>query len=323
MRLVRFGTYSLVAICTLAAAACGGGGSGDDTGDDAPPEGDHYRYVADEVLVPTTSNEVQSYGMDVDGDQQGGDAGVDNQLGSVLAALATMNFDIQGTVATSVDQGDIILLADYQTVAFDSAARSGFTVYLGDMPNPPACDSPTDVVCRDHLQGGAMFAIAADSPRNATVTGHVAGSVFTGGPGTLALQIALSEGMPIQLNLIGARAELRMTTATDIGDAKIAGAITSNDINTRILPAVADQLASTIMEDCPAPAPPACGCDPGSTGETILSTFDANDDCMITVTELQNDPLISGFLMPDVTIDGMDALSIGIKFTAVGAVFTP
>jgi hypothetical protein len=321
MRLVRFGTYSLVAICSLVAAACGGGGTADDTGDDAPPEGEHYKYVADGVLVPTTSNEVQSYGLDVDSDQPDGDAGVDNQLGSVLAALATMNFDVQGTVTTSVDQGDIILLADYQTRAFDSAAHSGFTVHLGESPNPPACTGPTDTVCRGHLNGGAMFTISADSPPNATVTGSVVGGRFSGGPGTLALQIALSAGMPIELNLIGAKAELNMVTATDIGDGKIAGAITKADIDSRILPAVADQLAGTIEEDCPTPAPPNCMCETGSTGETILSTFDANDDCMITVTELQEDPLISGFLMPDVTINGMDALSIGIKFTAVSAVY--
>src|SRR5512134_1069996 len=111
MRLVRFGTYSMVAICSLVAAACGGGGG---PGDDVV-EGEHYKYVADSVLIPTSTTEVQTYGMDIDSEEPDGDAGVDNQLGSVLAALATMNFDVQGTVNGSVDTGDIILLADYQT----------------------------------------------------------------------------------------------------------------------------------------------------------------------------------------------------------------
>jgi hypothetical protein len=301
------------------AAACGGGGGGDD----GPPEGMHNHYVTDSVLVPTTSNEVQTYGMDIDSDQPDGDQGIDNQLGSVLAALATMNFDVQGTVNKSVDQGSIILLADYQTTAFDSASRSGLQLYLGDNPTPPACTDANDTVCRHHLDGNGMFTVATDSPTNALVSGPVVNGVFQGGPGTLTLQIALSQGAPINLNLIGARAELRMTTATDIGDGKVAGAIAKSDIDTQILPAVQVQLADTITMDCPNPVPPNCGCDPGSTGENILSTFDANDDCQITVPELQSDPLISGFLMPDVTIDGVDALSIGLKFTAVGATFTP
>jgi len=320
MRLVRFGTYSMVAICSLVAAACGGGGG---TGDDAPPEGDHHYYVADSALVPTSTTEVQTYGLDIDSDQPDGDAGIDNQLGSVLAALATMNFDVQGTVTTAVDQGDIILLEDFQTTAFDSAAHSGLTIYLGDTPNPPACMDANDTVCRKHLTGSGMFAVSASSPRDALVKGPMVNGVFKGGPGTLSLQIALSAGQPIQLDLIGARAELRMVTATDIGDGKLAGAIPKTDIDTKILPAVKTQLDGVIAEDCPTPAAPDCMCMAGSTGETVLSTFDANDDCQITVEELQTDPLISGFLMPDVTIDGVDALSIGLKFTSVGAVFTP
>src|SRR5690348_12968908 len=158
MRLVRFGTCSLVAFISLATAACGGGGGGDDD-DDTPPEGDHYHYVTDSVLVPTTSNEVQTYGMDIDSDQPDGDAGIDNQLGSVLAALATMNFEIQATVDTSVDQGSIILLADYQTVDFANAAHTGLQLYLGDNPNPPACTDASDTVCRHHLDGTATFDI--------------------------------------------------------------------------------------------------------------------------------------------------------------------
>jgi hypothetical protein len=324
MRLVRFGTYSLVALCSLFAAACGGGGSDDEPGDDAPPEGDHYKYVADSALVPTSTTEVQTYGLDLDSDEPDGDEGVDNQLGSVLSALAAMDFDIQGTVTTSVDQGDIILLADYQTRAFDSAANSGLSIYLGDVPTPAACLDETDTVCRRHLDGNGSFTVDADSPRDALVKGPVVNGVFQGGPGTLRIQIALSEGNPIPLDLIGARAELRQVSATNIGDGKLAGAISKSDIDNNILPAVKLQLDGTIAEDCPEATPAnECMCtESGSTGDTVLSTFDANNDCAITVMELAENGLIAGFLMPDVRIMGVDALSIGLKFTAVGAQFT-
>lgn len=325
MRLARLSTYMLVAMCSLFAAACGGSGDGDDVADDTgddTTEGEHYKYVADSASIPTTLQQVTEFGLDIDSDQPDGDVGVDNQLGSVLNALAQMGFTIQATVTESIAVGDIILLADYQTTAFDNATGAGFQIYLGDNPNPAACTDETDEVCGHHLEGGAMFDIADGSPTDARVTGDVVSSVFTGGPGTLALQIALSAGAPIQLDLIGARAEVRGASATGIDDGKIAGAVTEEQITNDILPAVATQLGDTIAEDCPTPAPPDCGCEPDSTGETLINTFDANDDCALTAAELAENPLIMGFLTPDVTIDGVDALSIGLKFTAVTAVYT-
>lgn len=341
MRLIRFGTYSMVALCTLAAAACGGGG--DDPGDDTPPEGDHHKYVADSVLVPTTTTEVQTYGMNVDKDEKEdsdgaegpdkvGDDGIDNQLGSVLAALTNFNFDVQGNVTTSVSQGDIILLADYQTVDFTSAAHSGLTIKLGANPTPPACTDASDTVCRHHLTGTATFTIDPNSPANALVTGSVANGIFTSKPGNLTLQIALSAGNPIPLNLIAARAELKMTSATGIMEGKLSGAIAESDINNNILPAVKGQLDDIIAEDCPTATAPECACTPSSTGEMLMSMFDSDTDadCEISVMELQTNPIISGFLTPDVTISAetdasipapIEALSIGIRFTAVGAMF--
>jgi hypothetical protein len=336
---MRFGTYSLVALCTLAAAACGGGGGGDDVGDDTPPEGTHYKYVADSVLVPTSTTEVQTYGSNVDknevdddgdGPDEKGDDGIDNQLGSVLAALTNFNFDVQGNVTTSVDTGSIILLADYQTLDFASAAHSGLQLKLGANPTPAACTDASDTVCRHHLTGTATFTIDPMSPTDAIVTGAVANGVFTSKPGNLTLQIALSAGNPIPLNLKAARAELRMTSATGIMDGKLSGAIAASDINNNILPAVKGQLDAIVAEDCPTAAPPDCACTPSTTGEMLLSMFDENADCEITVMELQTNPIISGFLTPDVRLTSdtdpsitapLDALSIGVKFTAVGAMF--
>ena len=59
-----------------------------------------------------------------------------------------------------------------------------------------------------------------------------------------------------------------------------------------------------------------------STGATILSFFDANKDCTVSLDELKMNSLVMSLLQPDVTIDGKMALSIGIKATAVKATYT-
>ena len=90
------------------------------------------------------------------------------------------------------------------------------------------------------------------------------------------------------------------------------------------------------MERCLNEAPPCC--DEGSTGETLVDLFDEepepSGDCTITLDELKNNDLISSLLAPDVDLfdaDGnfnprqdmvKDSLSLGVGFSAVGAVFT-
>ena len=327
---MRLRTYTIFAICVLA-AACGGGDDGDDGG---PPTGDHYHYVVDSAAVPTNTSEAQTYGLDIDCGEasmddcpDGTDVTKDNQLGSVLAALAGMGFDVQGTIDTAVNEGSLLLLVDFQTTAFDSAGRSGLKLFLGNTADgaitPEPCTTATPPVCGQHLMGTGMFSIAPGSPTNALVAGPVVGGVFRGGPGTLTLQIALAAGMPIDLSLIGARAEARTLSATGIGSGVIAGAIPKTDIDNNIIPAIATQLDGVLTEDmCGTAPPPLCGCMADSTGATLIDLFDANEDCEVSVMEIQTNGLIMSLLAPDVTIDGVDALSIGLGFSAVGGTFT-
>jgi hypothetical protein len=331
MSLLRFATTSLAAITCLATVACGGGG--DDGGDDTVT-GDHYKYVASGVDVPTSNAESTMYGMDIDGHVMDGDPGVDNQLGNVLVALAGFNFDIQANIDESVNGGDIILLADFQTSDFTNAGRSALRIYLGDMPTPAACTDPTmPATCGQHLMGGASFTLDPASPTDAMVAGPVVNGVFTGGPGTITLQIALSAGAPIDLNLIGAKAEIRGASATNIMMGKLAGAIPDTEIQNNILPAVQAQLADIIMTDCTdLMNPPTCGCT--GSASMIIDLFDTNMDCSVSVMEIQTNNLIMSLLAPDVRLcpdggsscdivsEGIDALSLGIGFSAVSAVFT-
>ena len=322
------------ALGSLSLAACGGGDS------TITPEGAHHHYVVNKALVPTNNNESREYGLDLNGDGT-----PDNQLGMVLGTLAGMGFDIQATIDTAVLKGSINLLVDVQTAdaTFMSSAATGMSVYIGSDPQPVACMTGEDVTCTTAKPAvctgcghqinptGGMFTAATN--QDIALAGKIVGGTFTGGPGDLSIQIAIGGTMPIPLNLLGARAKATgmsdanlgtVSGSTVSGGVVLAGAITQDDINNNIIPAVVNQLTPTIARDCNMlSAPPGCGCMDGSTGKTIIGLFDtAPADCMVSVAEVKSNSLIMSLLAPDVTIDGKMALSLGIKVAAEKATFT-
>jgi hypothetical protein len=303
-------------------AACGG-----DDGQPVP-EGEHYHYVANKVFVPTTNMQAREYGLDLNKDGT-----VDNQLGMVLSTLGSMGFDIQTTIDKAVAEGSIILLVDFQTKDFMNTSAAGVQVFLGDNEMPAACNSgetyneTTKMGCGHHLAPGSMFSVASNSPMNASLAGKTANGTFNGGPGNLSLQIALGGTTAIQLDLIGARAKGSSMSADAIGSGTsggiiFGGAITKDDIDNKVIPAIQAQLGPIITRDCPNAMPTTCTCTDSSTGKTILGLFDANKDCTVSVDEIKSNSLIVSLLSPDVTVDGKMALSLGIKATAVKATYT-
>ncbi len=316
--------------------ACGG----DDSEGNVVPEGEHYLYVANKVLVPTTNTQAREYGLDLNNDKT-----VDNQLGMVLSTLGSMGFDIQATIDQSVAIGGIVLLADFQTKDFTNTTAAGVRVFIGDsdMVTPAPCNQgetyneTTKTGCGRHLTGGATpgsFVVKSDP--EAALGGKIVNGTFTGGPGNLSLQIALGGTAAITLDLIGARAKGSSLSAETLGTATsggliFGGAITKTDIDTKVIPAIQAQIAPIIAEDCTMPNnPPTCGCVADSTGKTILGLFDTKladgvtegKDCAVSVEEIKTNSLIVSLLAPDVKIDGKDALSLGIKATAVKGTFT-
>lgn len=319
--------FLLAAILPLSLVACGG-----DDGGTVIPEGTHYQYVSKRAFVPTNNNQAREYGLDLNNDKT-----VDNQLGMVLGTLATMGFDIQGTIDEAVAEGSIILLVDFQTKDFTNTTAAGLKVLLGDNPMPAACNAgetycntatpPVCTGCSHHLAGTGMFSVAPGSPDNAAVGGKIVNGTFNGGPGDISLQIALGGTDAIQLDLIGARAKATGISETGITSVILGGALTEEDLNTKVLPAIQAQIAPIIVEDCAMlTMPPGCGCTAGSTGKTVLDLFDGGiqgtvKDCMVSVEEIKGNSLIQSLLAPDVTIDGRMALSLGIKVEAVKATY--
>jgi hypothetical protein len=312
-----------IALSFLVVAACGGGGQSPP--DAAPPPPDApvnlvaHRYVMDSQQLPTNNSEARELGLDLDSD-----AVIDNQLGMVVATLSGQGLDSQVTLTGAISRGEVLMLAE---LAVDSFAQGPmtFTLFSGTNPQPPACNGAGDTVCRRHLDGNATFDIAMDSARDEPLKGQLMGGIGTTEivfGSRLQLQTTILAETPITLDLLGARAKITNASATQVSGI-IGGAITQNDLDTKILPAIQQSADAVVQAECNG-APPDCACPNGTSADTFQGLFDtAPQDCAISLDEVRNNSLIQSLLAPDVMVEGQQALSLGVGFTAVGATFTP
>jgi hypothetical protein len=271
-----------------------------------------------------------------------------NKLGGLIATLKTAGgLDIQTPLTQAVNDGTIILLSDFQTTDFTNAPGAGFSVFLGNNPNPAACDGSADTTCGHQFSGSASFGIDPNNVDNPALAGPVVSGEFTSGPGDLTIEFSLATGAgggaPLMINLKDAHVKASGISATGMTSITIGGAIPQADIQNMLIPTVATQLNATVAGECTAEAGGACGsgltevdcstgsnlCCSGNAGELAGSNsvvgLDANGDCTITAAELQSNSVVAGLLSPDVATTGngtADAVSFGIGATATGAVFT-
>ncbi|MEZ4403745.1 MAG: hypothetical protein R3B06_27220 [Kofleriaceae bacterium] len=324
MRLVnRSAVLFLGSVVTMGLVACGGddGTTGDDTTID--PNGTNHTYVASKIQLPASNTEATALGLDIDNDGTN-----DNQLGSLLVSLRSLapSLDLQGSLDTAVDQGEVILMSNVKATSLASASGVGMWVYVGDMPMPAACTDANDMVCRHHLDGMGMFSIKAGSQTDAKLAGIINAGTFTGGPGTVNLQLSLSAGsMPLDLPLQKAKAEVKVTETGFTSGSKLGGAISQTDIEGKIHPAIQAIVADLVDRDCPAPRDPNmnCSCMSGSTGASVLGFLDADHNCDVTVAEVT--ATLNGLLTDDIDLNGdgvNDAVSLGIGLQAVKGTFT-
>src|SRR5882672_4728285 len=132
----------------LTLAACGGS----DGNSTVVPEGTHHQYVVSKTaVVPVTPHTPvePGYGLDL-GTKTSAmlDGRIDNNLGTALTVLSglSMDLNVQGTLDTAVNQGNVILLVDFQSKDFMNS-NAGFGIKFGASPNPPACNGTGDTTC--------------------------------------------------------------------------------------------------------------------------------------------------------------------------------
>lgn len=333
----RYSLLSFALTLPFAVAACGGS---DDEGEGGgTPEGEHYRYVVNNINA-SGDNKLNIDGM----------GGSENKLGGLVTLLNSLNIDVQEAIDEAVISGASLLLADLQTSSFSASGTAGFQVFLGDRATatPRPCTDDTMLnTCGQHLAGTASFTIAASSPRDAALTGSFKGGSLTGGPGKITIPVAVT-GAPINVNLVSARMQISNVTADGIGTGLLGGALLESELNDQVLPQVHGQLQVLLIRDCgpeanrvlgtvttPNGDVTTCGSNASgsfvacqSTGAGILNPslgFDpmAGRDCKISLDEVKNNGILKNLLSSDVMIDGKPAVSAVIGFSAKKATFTP
>lgn len=323
MILHRLELTSLAALAAMSFAACG---SSNDT---PTPTGPHYHYVINKLQVPPQGQSDQ-FGLDLNGDGT-----VDNNVGKALGAIVGLGFDIQAAIDTGLLGGKLIMLADMQTPDFSSSGGTGVEFFLGDNPQPAACDTGEMVVCTGakpavctgcgHQLTNGSFSIAATSPQTGAIPGKITGGTFNGGPGSATLLISVGDADPIRFDLVDAKIKASAMSEATIGSVSgstlsggfiIAGVITEDSVNNTVFPGFAAQMTATLKSECGS----TCACPANSGADTIHSIIDVNKDCMISADEVKKAG--STLLQSDLTVDGKPAYSAGIKATAVKATFT-
>lgn len=294
---------------------------------DAPtldgPSSPRHTYVVSGATWPRTAAEATNLGLDIDQLVDDTNSGIDNQLGTFLGSLRGIapGLDVNVSSARAVDRGDAIMLVELLTSDLATSPSATTTIHVGADPQPPACASPTDAVCRRHLAGTASFGRAAGVPAGTPMPGAIIGQRLRGGPGALTLATALGP-TTVALPLAATRVEWT-TAAAGLSAGKLAGAVARTDFDATVVPALATWFGVVIDADCPPPrTAPSCNCASGATGASLLSFLDADNDCTATATEvrLTLDALVTNDL--DLDHDGTnDAVSLGIGVEAVAATF--
>ena len=338
MRLVL---VSSLALLGTAAASCA---QSDDYGDvcesslaspalqdSVEPDGDDYPYVIDSIAVPRTDTDVNIYGVNLDGDDQGRP---DNRLGAVLVRLAEASaaLDFQDAATTGIARGDAITLVNVQTTSITMATRVGVSMYQGTNPSVTPCADADDTECGRHLHGNTSFEIAPGTPTSSLVVGNVLGGQFAGGPGVMEVAISLLPGAaPVELALVGARVEIRETSETELASGVLAGALTGASLLT-VVAALTNAVIELACVDPPTADAP-CGCPTPEISQLVAALDRPGSQCRVYESEISVDDLADTFLAPDVDLfddngwfyprkDGLeDSVSFGVGFTAVGAAF--
>lgn len=287
------------------------GGTQPDTGTVQPPEkvecdNDCQEYVADDVIVPLSSEDAQKYGF-----KQG--AQTLNKLGDILTAVAS-NMPMQESVTGAINAGDLLLLMRLK--ADDFTNDPGAVGQIWQAQTTSCCATPEDpTACASEAAQSCFsgtYEFTADPTRTGTFAGGISGGAMNMGTPSYTLTLPVGEGVLVSINVVNV--QIRGTvTAQGITDGVIAGAMSQDEVEGNVLESIVTLINDGITNDL---------FEPG-TEELLLSMLDGDGDEVITKDEVL--AVVGVLLAPDLDLDGdgtKEHLSMGIGFSAVPAQIT-
>jgi hypothetical protein len=234
------------------------GGAGMDSGG---IPGMSYSYVTTGLRLPGPG---ETLGLDIDNNGT-----VDNALGNLLVSLGTlvgMGFDAQASIDGALMDGSLVMLWNLVNVnGFTTDSNMGVDFYLGE-PAPGM-----DLMM---YTGGGTFTVSVTSPMVNTLSGMIGGGALVTSPSDIPLVIPLPMmgGLPAQINvtLVEAAIQCPAVSDTELTTCVLGGAITQDQINTEIVPAIVSFINGAVQD--------AAVLDP-STGATVPCTADCPTGC--------------------------------------------
>ena len=297
-----------------------------------PSGPNHTQLVASQILLPASRTD---YAVDLNGDGR-----VDNQYGSIVAALTAQGIMLQQSVDAQVMNGQIILLFDEEYTSASDDPCAGATVEHGQAQVAPDF-SGTGSFTGDHTNPPGDFAGTITSGTFLSTPVPTAQA-----PYSVTVYLPLLSFSPdtpaTPVPLTGAQLELNPMT----GRGQLNGAIKKSDIDTKVIPSIATLLDQSVQMnptssssqqtlqifDTGGAADPTGKC--GSACQNPDGSCATRGDGHISTCEVGTNSIIENVLAPDVDLfdangnwapnpanTGKDSLSVGFAVTVVSARF--
>ena len=248
-----------------------------------------YDYVTNKLILPTDSTESEKYALELNGKKY-------NSLGGILALIVSQapTLNIQAEMDGATCEGAALILLRAQAASLTSGATTMQT-WVADKKACCTTTSDNTKCCTEAatacFNGTTEFTKTGNTAEY-LFGGNISGGKVKAGPASMKLNLTLSGGASLALNLkaVVIKGEI---TATGIKNGVLSGAIPKDDLDTVVVPQIATMVNTTYK-------------DPKTDQKTIdlLKTlFDTNKDGEITAKEVKENGLIKTFLDGDVDVD--------------------
>lgn len=277
-----------------------------------------HQFVINTLTLPTGPNEY-TYDFNHDGHTP------QNKIGALLAGFSSQfppDRQPQVALEQTMKKGDIILLFAIYAKAMQDSAPSNIWAFLGE-----------GLDLTDGPQPGGTFSVdTSHSPTNAYFGGTIASSKasFGGDDASLMLNLPILPGTNVNVTLRAVRTTFTVgSDGNSMQSGIVTGAIDQQELTENVLPEAA-RLLDAEVATCTArrdggTVTADCGCPDGV--KILVTLFDTDHNCVITESEVTNNPIVQSVLTPDVKLktcptSAACALSAGVAFTGVNATFT-
>jgi hypothetical protein len=286
-----------------------GCGDGDGDGEVTKVEGTNSSKFATSSFVLPKNTMTAAWDLD-------GDGTADNKLGAIISGLAAVNLMPQSSADEAVMKGTLVLLMEETSTdaSQQEAKNAGVKLSLAaPAASPPKYDGTDTFTAAGAITPAQFFG-------NITAGTYTSNNPATSKtPVTLTLALTLVAGQDALLIPVTAgRLTFKVGTDGKVTGGQINGALKKEDVDGKVLPAVAALVTAQVQDPMASAA---------------VKMFDTNMDGTVTVEELKGNSLITNFLAPDIQLfengvykpnpakTNKDSLSLGIQFTAVKAGF--